>query len=791
MTGRLAGEIRSVSRLRRKNFISTALKTFRFGGINMKTQRQFRQPNTPAQLLPALLALVLITCAQSSAQSPGEESVVPRLVNYSAVAKDVNGKPFKGTVGATFAVYAAEEGGAPLWIETQNIETNANGSYTVMLGATKPAGLPVDLFSSGQARWLAITFNGGAEQTRVALLSVPYALKAGDAQTLAGLPASAFVLAAPVASAAPPTVSSSASKNVAPPAGTITGTGTAGFLPDFTGTTTVGNSALFQTGASPSARVGINTNAPTTALDVHGGAAVRGTFVLPATGVATAAAGKSSQPENLAASAFNNGTNTAVNQTFQLKAEAVGNNTASTSGSLNLLFGQGTAAPVETGLSIASNGRIRFAAGQTFPGTGTGSVTSVGLAAPASDFTVGGSPVTSSGTLNLGWTVPPTSTDTANAIVKRDGSGNFSAGTITSNTLSANFINGIAVGGFAVTGAQNKFAPGQSFAGDGVYMIVGDPGCGGPYAAIGFVSLSGCTNYSLLGDGKSTFVNAPPNGEISFSIGNKEYMYEDSQGALVINSNVDGVLATSFQPGASGIIGQDDQADPETFAVWGHNTSGEGYGVVSTGSGLITGNLEVEGTITAGTKDFKIDHPLDPANKYLYHASVESSEMMNIYTGNITTNVEGEATVKMPSWFEAVNTDFRYQLTVMGQFAQAIVSQKLDNSQFVIKTNAPNVEVSWQVTAVRHDAYALAHPLVVERNKPDREVGYYMHPELYGQPEQKARMWGIAPHKMRAMEEKAKTRPDTAGSAAQPAVRASSLLMLGATPPPKTSREKR
>ncbi len=766
----------------------------------MNTQKQFCLRNRGARLLPALLAIVLIACTQSWAQAAGAESVVPRLVNYSGVAKDLNGKPLKGMVGATFAVYAAEDGGAPLWIETQNIEASPNGSYTVMLGATKPAGLPVDLFSSGQARWLAVSFNGGAEQPRVALLSVPYALKAGDAQTLGGLPASAFILAAAASSATPNTANGGAGDSVTPAAGTITGTGTAGFLPDFTGAATIGNSAVFQTGASPTAKVGINTTAPTTTLDVHGSAAVRGTLVLPATGTATAVAGKNSQPQNLVTSAFNGSTSAAVNQTFQLKAEPVGNNTTSASGSLNLLFGQGAAAPTETGLSIASNGKIRFAAGQTFPGAGTGSVTSVALAAPASDFTVSGSPITTSGSLSLGWTVAPTSADTANAIVKRDGSGNFSGGIITSNSLNTNFINGISPSGYAVIGAQNKFAPGQSFAGDGVYMIVGDPGCGGPYAAIGFINLSGCTNYSLLGDGKSTYVNAPTGGKISFSIGNKQYGYMDSGGTLnmipsgagifINGADGDGVLAISTQAGASGVIGQDDEANPETFAVWGHNTSGEGYGVVSTGSALITGNLEVEGAITAGTKDFKIDHPLDPANKYLYHASVESSEMMNIYTGNITTDSQGEATVKMPSWFEAVNTDFRYQLTVMGQFAQAIVSQKLENSQFTIKTNAPNVEVSWQVTAVRHDPYAMAHPLVVEQNKPEREVGFYMHPELYGQPEQRARMWGIAPHKMHAMQERAKSKRPASAVAAHPVVRASASLALSHAPGGNSASDK-
>jgi hypothetical protein len=155
---------------------------------------------------------------------------------------------------------------------------------------------------------------------------------------------------------------------------------------------------------------------------------------LPATGTATATAGTNSQPLNFTASSFKSGTG-AVNQVFRWRAEPAGNNTATPSGTLNLLSGTGTAAPTETGLRIAKNGQITFAAGQTFPGAGT--VKSVGLTAPAPDFTVSGSPVTGTGTLGLNWKVAPTSADTANAIVKRDAAGNFSAGGISSLGLTA------------------------------------------------------------------------------------------------------------------------------------------------------------------------------------------------------------------------------------------------------------------------------------------------------------------------------------------------------------------
>lgn len=149
-----------------------------------------------------------------------------------------------------------------------------------------------------------------------------------------------------------------------------------------------------------------------------------------------------------------------------------------------------------------------------------------------------------------------------------------------------------------------------------------------------------------------------------------------------------------------------------------------------TGNLTITGNLTVSGTIAKGGGTFKIDHPQDPANKYLVHSFVESPEMMNVYSGNITTDASGFATVQLPGYFEAANKDFRYQLTVMGTFAQAIVKEKISNNTFVIQTNEPNVEVSWQVTGVRADKFANENRVIAEQEKELK--GTYIHPELYG-----------------------------------------------------------
>ena len=156
-------------------------------------------------------------------------------------------------------------------------------------------------------------------------------------------------------------------------------------------------------------------------------------------------------------------------------------------------------------------------------------------------------------------------------------------------------------------------------------------------------------------------------------------------------------------------------------------------------AGFFDGNVRITGTCcAAGAGTFQIDHPLDPANKYLNQTAMESPDMVNVYSGNITTGVNGEAVVTLPSYVEALNKEFRYQLTVMGsQFAQAIVASKIKNNSFTIKTDRPNVEVSWQVTGIRKDPYAQAHPLQAEVDKSANEKGKYLHPELYGQPESK------------------------------------------------------
>ena len=176
------------------------------------------------------------------------------------------------------------------------------------------------------------------------------------------------------------------------------------------------------------------------------------------------------------------------------------------------------------------------------------------------------------------------------------------------------------------------------------------------------------------------------------------------------------------------------------FEVQAPDGDWEARAYVEFASGIgYTGTLEAD-VLTVPGKFFKIDHPLDPAHKYLYHSCVESPDMKNVYDGVVTTRADGYATVTLPAYCEALNRDFRYQLTVIDEedsedFVLAKVVEEIHENQFRIRTSVPNTRVSWQVTGIRHDAFAEAYTYQVEVEKRGAERGRYMHPRLFNQPD--------------------------------------------------------
>src|SRR5271155_3602485 len=545
--------------------------------------------------LVGFLALVVSLAAQTASGS-STSSQVPPLIQLSNVASDEGGNSLSGVVSITFSLYAGKRGGQPLWIETQNnVQLDATGHYSVQLGITKPNGVPTTLFTTGEARWLGVRIAEQAEQPRVLLLSVPYALKAGDAATIGGLPPSAFVLAAPLSGAAPVSATDPATgPGAPPPSGDVTGTGKVNYLPLWDTTSDIISSVVFQKGTGSTARIGINTITPATTLDVKGGGTIRGTLSLPATAAATATAGKNSQALNLAASAFNSTSSTAVNQTFQWQSEPAGNDTSTPSGTLNLLFGEGATKPSETGLNIASNGQITFATGQTFPGTGTGdgTVTSV-----ATGLGLTGGPIIASGTLTIDPTVVP-QLNTANTFSgNQTVNGNLTATNVTATqTVAGGVVNATTsfdLGGFA-------FAYGSIANQNAFFGLAGNFQTTGTYNT--------ATGYSALGSNTTGGGNTA-SGPFTLT-SNTTGSYNTASGSQALGSNSTGSnnTASGYQALYANTTGSNNTASG-IYALSSNKTgvsnTASGYQALvsnSTGNGnTATGDLALFSNTTAGS----------------------------------------------------------------------------------------------------------------------------------------------------------------------------------------------
>ncbi len=379
-------------------------------------------------LLPYIAVSQTAMPAQTSSpvSAASVNTAVPPLVPYAGVALDASGKSVASPTSITFLVLKDETGGDPLFTETQSVALDALGHYIVNLGATLATGLPSDLFSTGEARWLEVQIAGQAPQPRVLIASVPYALKAADAATLGGLPASAFALARPASEAAgavSPAITPNVTSNV-----TTTG-GTLGFVPEFSGASSIVDSPIF---VNTTGEVGIGTTTPTATLDVNGGATIDGPLVLPALGTATASGGFSSQLLKVYTSIYNSSSKAVVDPRFEWQAAESGNNTASPSATLELLASNGPAGVAPTGFSFNTNGTINFAPGQTFPGTGAGTITGV---TAGTALTGGGT--TGKVTLNLDTTKVPLLGASNTFTVNQTITGNLTA----SGTVSAGVVN--------------------------------------------------------------------------------------------------------------------------------------------------------------------------------------------------------------------------------------------------------------------------------------------------------------------------------------------------------------
>ncbi len=547
------------------------------------------------------------------------DSVVPRLIQFNGAVTDSAGKPATGSVKITFSLYQFQEGGTPLWSETQSLALDSQGHFDAYLGAASPAGVPLDLFSTGAARWLGVQpeLPGAAEQPRVLLVGVPYALKAADAETLGGKPASAYVLSESQASTAVSPAgtgqleaqgsaksAAGASDSKTPQVG---GSGTTNYIPLWTSSSTLGNSELFQ--GATTKYVGVNTATPQAQLDTVSSSlwAIRG--LARGTDKNTAGVvgiGESATATNIGVQGITESPS-GVAADFQNLSTSGGDLIhAEATGGLRVLS-------ANTGLDSTGTPILTLVAGQLYP-----------------NFVLSTSDALSATGGNLGST---------------SGSGGVFYGGLNGNFVPPGF-------GVVANGGDNDDS--LTVTGDGLLAMPGFDCCGG-------------------GTG----------------------------------------LAGNFQ-----------------------------------------GDVDVAGNLSKSSGSFKIDDPIDPANKYLYHSFVESPDMMNIYNGVAVLDSDGTAVVQLPEWFEALNRDYRYQLTAIGAAAPNLhIAQEVANHQFSIGGGSAGLKVSWQVTGIRQDAWANAHRIPVEVQKRGVERGHYIHPELFGAPSEDSILWARHPAQMQRIQQ--------------------------------------
>jgi hypothetical protein len=252
----------------------------------------------------------------------------------------------------------------------------------------------------------------------------------------------------------------------------------------------------------------------------------------------------------------------------------------------------------------------------------------------------------------------------------------------------------------------------------------------------GYASASTGQNHGVWGQSASTSGTGVL-GWASASTGSTTGVYGESNSsdgkgvlgkATAGDGSAVGVYGESASPWGAGVHGVATASSGAAFGVFGETNSSVGF------AGYFVGPVHVAGTLSKAAGSFKIDHPLDPANQYLYHSFVESPDMLNIYNGNVTLDDQGEAWVALPAWFEALNRDFRYQLTPIGGWAPLYVAHEIQDNRFQIAGGRPGLKVSWMVTGIRQDAYANAHRIPVEAPKPAGERGLYLHPTELGLP---------------------------------------------------------
>ncbi len=474
----------------------------------------------------------------------------------------------------------------------------------------------------------------------------------------------------------------------------------------------------------------IGTTAPTQKLDVAGNAKVRNNFFVDGNvGI---------------------GTTTPTNQLQVVDANTyggfikIGANSSAPGWNKKLLFGDGNF--VSVGESLIDD-QMELTAGNFYfkNNSGTGNV-GIGISSPNASLSVArgnGTDGTAAffGTTNTSHFNYSSNEDTyirggknSSKLLLNDYGGQVALGTATTGNAQLNIVSS-RTGGNANGLSINQGTTNTGNDSYGLYSYstgsnLTNRGLKGETGGTGTVNMGGDFRAATVSAGKNWGIQSWAEGSQTENYGGKF----DAFGGISSTVN-QAVHAFSTGTGDSyGIYAEAQSSNnlSNAYGIYAKATGGNGI------AGYFVGNVAVLGSLSKSSGSFLIDHPQDPANKYLYHSFVESPDMMNIYNGNIVTGTNSEAVVELPGYFNALNKDYRYQLTVIGQPAQVWVHEEIKNNRFVIKSDKPNVKISWQVTGIRQDAWANEHRIIPEVEKEAKNKGKYLTPEVFKQPKEKA-----------------------------------------------------